>query len=688
MTYEAILEQALAMNRQADTNNVMLINARIMVFMMDNCEFSIPQTATFFVGTNIAIPDQRILHKVRQDRVTRPLVYRNQTTDEAVASRAYFGTYDTGHTAPDWPTVFRLGLEGLKQRILARTGYSKNPDYKEATLMVLEAAQRFCLRAADFARSQGREQMANGLAQLAYGLPRDLFEAFQLSLLYYHLQHFFECTDVRTLGRLDALTMPFAAKESDPAYVQQLADAFLVEIDALKAIANMPFALGSTDASGKSAINAMSYVLLNAYKRTALPDVKLHILCTQDMPEDFLLSCMDSIKNGGNSLVFINNKQMVEGLVKLGIDRADAEAYTIVGCYEAAALNEIPCSCASRLNMVKALEYTLHGGRDMVTGYQVGLPLAPEFDSYPALYEAFLQNLHHLTNGSLNLTRCAESQFACRHAAPIYSAVLEDCVVQGGDIYGNASARYNNSSLVAVGIGTVTDALYAIRHLVYETKMLTLPQLIAILDSNWEGQEPLRQFVRNKLPKYGCGEDAVDTIAEDISKKLASWVNGAPNGHGGIFRLGIFSIDWRSEWGWKTGASADGRKTGETLSQNASATFGMDRNGPTGHIRSVTRLPGEDAVNGLVMDMELHSSSVAGANGTQILLSILRTFLETGGQTIHYNVLDTETLKDAQIHPENHQNLQVRVCGWNAEFIKMTKAEQDEYILRSEMQLR
>ena len=688
MTYEEILAQALSMNRSAETNNTMLINARIMVMMLDNCEFSLPEYATFFPHTNIAIPDKRILLKVRQARICRPLPYRNQASDEAVSSFAYFGIYDAGHTAPDWPTVFQLGLEGLKQRIEARTGHSRNPDYKEATLMVLEAAQRFCLRAAEFARSQGREQMAQGLAQLSAGLPRDLFEAFQLSLLYYHLQHFFETSDVRTLGRLDALMMPYMEKETDPAYVQTLADAFLVEIDALKAIANMPFALGSTDETGKSAINPMSYVLLNAYKRSALPDVKLHILCTEDMPEEFLLSCMDSIKKGCNSLVFINDKRMVNGLIKLGIDPEDARQYTIVGCYEAAARGEIPCSCAARFSLPKALEYTLHAGRDVTTGYRVGLSIEPNFETYEQLYDAFLQNTRHLIAGAMGLTRCAESQFPQRHAAPITSAVSPDCVALGGDAYGNFAARYNNSSVNVIGIGTAVDSLYAIRHLVYEKKQLTLAQLIDILDNNWEGNEPLRQFIRNKLPKYGCGEDAVDAIAEDIGKHLAQWVNGAPNGRGGIFRLGILSIDWRMEWAAKAAASPDGRKFGETFSQNASATFGMDRNGPAGHIASVTRLPGEDAVNGLVMDMELHSSSVTGEKGIHTLLAILKTFFRNGGQTIHYNVLDTETLKDAQLHPENHPNLQVRVCGWNADFTKMTKPEQDEFILRSQLQMR
>ena len=120
------------------------------------------------------------------------------------------------------------------------------------------------------------------------------------------------------------------------------------------------------------------------------------------------------------------------------------------------------------------------------------------------------------------------------------------------------------------------------------------------------------------------------------------------------------------------------------MSQNASATFGMDKEGPTGHILSAAAIPGEDAPNGSVLDLELHSSAVQGEHGTDALLATLETFLEKGGQTVHYNVLDTETLRDAQVHPENHSNLQVRVCGWNALFTHMSKKEQDEFIMRSE----
>ena len=687
MTYQELLDKALEMDAARTEKNVMLCNARIGAFLLDNCELSLPDTCHFFVETNLKMFEGRILRQVLDRRTAALPPYRTEANMKAINCKAYYGSQDLGHTAPDWESIFRLGLGGLKARIQMRTGRAQNPHFVEATTTILDAATRFALRCARFARENGREQMAEGLENLSLHGPRSLYEAFQMTVFYYNLQQYFEAIDVRTMGRLDQLTMPYV-QDHDPAYVQDLADRYLTEIDALEACANMPFALAGSDEKGRSAVNPMSYVLLDAYKKTMLPNVKLHILCTPDMPEDFLLSCMDSIKRGGNSLVFINDPMMIRGLEKLGIAPEDARRYSIVGCYETSAREEIPCSCSTKVNLAKALEYAIHGGMDQLGNCLVGLPIQPDFETFEAFYEAFWANVKHLCEAAMLLTNTAEARNPSRYAAPLFSAALEECVSRGADAYANNGARYSNSSLTAFGIGTVADSLYALKHLVFEKKQLTLEQLRKILQSNWEGQEALQTFIKNKLPKYGNGDTRVDDLAVDIARRLSSLVNGAPNGRGGVYRLGIFSIDWRAEWGLKTAATPDGRKDRETLSQNASAAFGMDREGPTGHIRSVTRLPGEDAVNGLVMDMEMHSSAVAGENGTKVLFATLKTFLEQGGQTIHYNILDTETLKDAQIHPENHQNLQVRVCGWNAQFTTMTKQEQDEYILRSQLQMR
>ena len=219
----------------------------------------------------------------------------------------------------------------------------------------------------------------------------------------------------------------------------------------------------------------------------------------------------------------------------------------------------------------------------------------------------------------------------------------------------------------------------------YEDKRLSLPELVQILDRNWQDQEVLRSIVWNKFPKFGTNDDRVDGLAVRLLQVLSDAINGVPNARGGVFRLGIFSIHWRVSFGKHTAASADGRHSGQTLSQNASATLGVDREGPTAHMLSLAKLPGEDAVNGLVLDIDLHSSMVQGDNGIQVLLATLQTFMEEGGQTVHYNILDTAALRDAQLHPERYPTLQVRRCGWNVLFNHLSREDQDEFIQRAEM---
>ena len=687
MTYEMMLEEAFRMDREAENKkNVFMTDCRIVTFLLDNCEFTVPEDAVFFLRTNVGRDGNRVLRKMKVARY-EPIRDSFITEEHRAGAKnyAFTGADDFGHTAPSWDRIMKLGIDGMKKAILERTGPAMNPDFVEGEVMVLEAAQRMLLRAADAAEAAGKSEMAAGIRNLTYNPPANIYEGFQMTILYYNLQQFFDATDIRTMGRLDQLLQPFYEAEPDKEYIRKLAYQYMVEIDALRAPANMPLALAGTDGNGVSQVNDMSYVILNAYAETKLSEVKLHILCNADMPRDFLQMAMQCIKDGGNSLVFINNRLVVDGLVKLGLNRDDAAAYAIVGCYEASGRDEIPCSCAARVSLPKALEVTLHSGKDAMTGVLLGHETAPEFETFEALFDAYKANVEKFIQGAMSLTNAYESRYAQIHASPFFSACMRSTVENGGDAYTNYGAAYNNSSINVIGIGTVTDSLYAIRKLVYEDKRMTLAQLIAVLDSNWEGQEVLRGIVRNKFPKYGTANKDVDAIACRVFDHMSDHINGVPNAKGGVYRMGVLSIDWRLTWGVRTAASADGRRNGETLSQNASATFGVDKEGPTGHILSVSSLNGVNAVNGSVLAIDLHSSAVRGENGTKALMATLDTFLEAGGQTVHYNVLDTQTLRDAQIHPERYPNLQVRMCGWNVLFTHLSKASQDEFIARSEM---
>ena len=687
MNYEALYETALQMDSQNTADNVLLNDAKVLAFMLDNCDIVADEKNEFFVRPLTGDYEGRIMRRFWLRR--RTVVWKDLIADPHKLAGAncfaFTGAPDFGHTAPGWKNIFKYGLGGLRQRIANRTGKAQNPDFVEAELIVLDAASRFTLRCAEVAEASGHSRMAAGLRHLATGTPRNLYEGFQLTLLYYCLQQEFEASNIRTMGRLDQLLLPLYEKETDMEYVRLLTHQYMVEIDGLKATANLPFALGGTDANGISQVNEMTYTILRAYAETKLPDTKLHILWTPDMPDDFLTLCMECIRDGGNSLVFINNRQMVDGLVKLGLERKDAVDFSIVGCYESSGGEEVPCSCSGRVSLPKALEVTLHGGKDGLTGYQLGLAQPADFATFADLYKAFLANAKLFCQESIRFTDLYEQDYKRVHCAPFFSATLDSCVENGGDAYCDYSAKYNNSSINLIGFATAVDSLYAIRKLVYEDKRLTLPQLIQILDSNWEGQEVLRGIIWNKFPKFGTNHQEVDALATDLATTIGSYINKHPNVKGGVYRMGILSIHWRVEWGQHTAASADGRYSGQTLSQNASATLGMDKEGPTAHMLSLAKLPGQEAVNGLVLDIDMHASMVRGNNGANVLVATLKTFMEAGGQTVHYNILDTKTLRDAQQHPELYPTLQIRRCGWNVLFKHLSRRDQDEFIKRAEM---
>ena len=147
--------------------------------------------------------------------------------------------------------------------------------------------------------------------------------------------------------------------------------------------------------------------------------------------------------------------------------------------------------------------------------------------------------------------------------------------------------------------------------------------------------------------------------------------------------MGLFSIDWRWELGEKCAASADGRKTGETLSQNSGATFGADREGATAHLLSVASIDSTNTPNGTIADLDLHTSAVRGSNGLRSMVATLKTYFDLGGFAVHYNVLDTQVLREAKAHPDRYPNLQVRLCGWNVLFNTLSEREKDDFIARS-----
>ncbi len=663
--------------------SVFVEDCEALVELLDTAELFLFPENRFFVGVRVSSAKQELYAQrkrtCRQELETDAL---KQGSD----ARAYTGRFDFGHTTAEWESVISLGIWGLRERISEYAARCEENAEKtfffDCLLRTYNAALRFLKRCAAFAEAEGRKEMAEGLAALATRPPVTLYEAMQTSLVYYSLQQYFDQTALRTMGRLDSLFYPFFVQE-ERACAERLMHDYLRALNEINAVANLPFAIGGTDGEGKSLVNELSYLILNTYRGAGTSNVKLHLLCSDNMPTDLIRSALDAVREGNNSIVFLSDRRVIESLEKLGADHSDAVDYHVVGCYECGARGELTCSCNARVNLPKALEYALNNGVDMITGEQIGLPVESSLESFDALCTEFERQLRHLCSRAMEMTDRWELRYSRLHAAPILSATYRSALEQGTDLYCGRGAKYNNSSLNALGLATAADSLSAIRRIVFEEGRLTLGELTEILRHDWKGQETLQLYCRNRLPKFGNGEDAVDRVAQRIVAVLADAVNGRPNQKGGKYRLGLFSIDWRWDFGEHTAASADGRRCGEPLSQNTGATFGADRGGATAHLLSVASLDTSNTPNGAIVDLDLHHSAVLGENGLDAMLASLLTYFDLGGFAVHYNVLDADVLTDAKKYPEKYPNLQVRLCGWNVLFSTLSDREKDEFIARS-----
>lgn len=659
-------------------------------FLLDNCEITVPKESRYFVKVNCGGIQSMVWH-ARAERFKEE--FSSSPYYAGHRQLAFTGDYDFGHTSAEWESVIGLGIYGLKKRIEMYLDRTRKAEFNEDTpkklafyeglLKVYGAALDFMKRAADVANANGKDEMADGLYALCKGAPSTLFEAIQTVFVYYTLQHHVAGTNLRTLGRLDSLLYPFYKNEEKQYAFTAITD-LLKEMDAEKVEANIPFAIGGRDADGKTLVSPLTYDILDAYGSANTSYIKLHLLVSKDMPRDIKAKAMALVRDGSNSIVFMSDEKVAESLIRLGANPLHAINYHVVGCYECGADGEITCSCNARVNLPKALEYALNGGSDVLCGKQIGLPCKGDYGTFEELFNEFARQLSYLSECAMAITDLCEKHYSECHAAPILSGTYTSCLEKGADIYCHNGARYNNSSVNAIGLATAVDSLVAIRRIVYEEKRMSLAEFTEILKNDWAENEPLRLLIKNKYPKYGTGDESVDALAKRTVDVLHMAISGKPNVKGGVYRLGTFTIDWRWGFGKKTSASADGRKAKEPVSQNADATFGCDREGATAHLTSVASLDASRTPNGTVVDIDLHHSAVVGDNGLNAMLATLDGYFEMGGFAVQYNVLNAEVLKDARRYPDKYPSLQVRLCGWNVLFAALSDKEKEEFIMRSE----
>jgi formate C-acetyltransferase len=401
-------------------------------------------------------------------------------------------------------------------------------------------------------------------------------------------------------------------------------------------------------------------------------------------PDALLKHALRVIRHGYGFPSIFNTDTVVEEQLRQGKTLEDARAGGCSGCVETGAFGKEAYILTGYFNLVKILELVLHDGVDLRTGKLLGIrtgdPAA--FASFDDLLAAFRKQLHHFIEIKMRGNLLIEQMYAAMMPATFLSVITDDCILKGKD-YNAGGARYNNSYIQFVGIGSLTDSLAAMKQKVFDEKKLSVAELVRALDADFHGFDNLRLQLVNKTPKYGNDDDYADRIMTSVVNTLVEEIDGRPNAKGGRYRVEMLPTTCHVYFGSVTGAMPDGRKAGLPLSEGISPVQGADRLGPTAVVKSAGKLD-HVKTGGTLLNMKFTPSLLADDNGIDKLAHLVRSYFKMDGHHVQFNVVRAEVLRKAQASPEAYRDLIVRVAGYSDYFCDLSQELQEEIITRTE----
>lgn len=629
-----------------------------------------------------------------------------------------------GHTALDGK-IYKTGLIGFKERIaqqIAKLDFINDPeatdkrDQLEAMSIscdaMIEFARRHSLLAAERAESrQVSEQQRDDLKEIARvcsRVPEYAPQTFHEALQMYWFIHLGTITelngwDAMNPGHLDIHLWPFYKKEIEEGTLtreraKELLSCFWIKFNNHPAPPKVGITakesgtyndftninIGGINSDGSDAVNEISYMLLEIAGELHIlqPGNSVHI--SRRTPERFLKEACKVIAKGYGYPSVFNVDAYIKELVLQGKSLEDAREGGCSGCIEVGAFGKEAYLLTGYLNVPKILEVTLNNGVDPMSGVRVGPATgdAHTFNSFEQLYRAFVEQLNYVVDLKIGVSNYIDRVFATRMPATFLSVVIDDCIERGRDYY-NAGPRYNTSYIQCTGLGTVTDSLSAIKMHVFEKSTFTMERLLTALSNNFEGDEVLRQTIINHTPFFGNDNDYADSIAKRVYEELYRAIDGKRNIKGEFYHLNMLSTTCHVYFGKVTGATPNGRHKGRAISDGTSPSQGADTNGPTAVIHSLGKLD-QTKSGGTLLNLRFLPSVISGDSNSAKLASLIRSYFALDGHHIQFNIVDTQTLRDAQKRPHEYRDLLVRMAGYSDYFVHMNRDLQEEIISRTE----
>lgn len=443
--------------------------------------------------------------------------------------------------------------------------------------------------------------------------------------------------------------------------------------------------LGGCDVDGAFVWNDLTRLILEVHRDCDLINPKLNCRFNSDAPQDYLKLIATLTLDGHNHLALLNDDVLVPAQVRRGKSLEDARRYVNGGCQETMCEGvEHSAGAHYYFNLPEILALMLGTDKHDLEALPVeasdALPPALQpMDTFEELYQNVIAGIHRALSKGAEWRARSGGRTPGAHPCPWFSATLEGCIANAAD-YTSGGAKYNPSGICLVGLGTLVDALEAMRIAVYEEQWITLPELKRVLDANWEGAEPLRQRLLHHPRRYGRGAKQTDALAARVSRDITGIVHALPNERGDRFQASYFVYYAFKNTGIHTPATPDGRRHGDLLSQGVAPSRMTPVEALSDVFISLSRINFEDAPGNAVLDLQL---PFGGSVSPEILVALMRNFARIGGPTLQFNCVSQEQLRDAQAHPESHQDLVVRISGLSACFVKLNTDVQDEIIDRT-----
>jgi formate C-acetyltransferase len=628
-----------------------------------------------------------------------------------------------GHTAMGGK-IYRKGFEDLKVEIkgaMDALDFFEDPlalDKKEqltAMQIAADALIAFAHRHADALEKLGsqekdttRKAELQKMAAICRRVPAKAPRTFWEALQYYWFVHVGVITELNPWdafnpGRLDQHLLPFYEKGLQEGTLtkeraKELLGAFWIKFNNHPAPPKtgvtlqesgtyVDFALinlGGVKRNNRDGVNELTYLILEVIEEMRLVQPSSMVQLSKKSPDRFIRRALEIVKTGFGQPSIFNTDSIVQELVRQGKSVEDAREGGASGCVEAGAFGREAYFLTGYFNLPKILEITLHNGVDPCSGRRIGPATGDpaSFGTFQGLMAAYTRQLRFFIDIKIqgnNIIECINARYM---PVPFLSLLIDDCIAKGLD-YNAGGARYNTSYIQGVGLGSITDALAAIKFHVYDKKTITLAGLLNALKADFKGHTEFHRRLVHETPKYGNDNDYADDIMQTVFEAYHGAVDGRPNTRGGVHRINLLPTTCHVYFGSVIGALPDGRRAGKPLSEGISPVQGADRSGPTAVTRSAAKID-HIRTGGTLLNQKFIPQILSDETGITKLIHLIRAYFKMEGHHIQFNVVDREELIKARQFPDDYRDLIVRVAGYSDYFVDLGPELQEEIIQRTE----